>query len=131
MYKPLESNSNKIDMSTGGLSKTVKPSSWRPPILARASAQRLVSRKQCLKRTWGICYIKCLQSSKRAEAKILEYFAFATTSTIDFASSSTSTANMLWLTHRLRPSLRAQSSARKLVVIPILRANPATHPPLV
>lgn len=65
----------------------------------------------------------------RAEAKILEYLGFTTASTIDFASNSTSTANMLRLTHRLRPFLSAQSSTRKLVVIPILRANLTTYPP--
>ena len=45
------------------------------------------------------------------EANILEYLGLETASTIDLASNSTSTSTiaMLLLTHRLRPSLSAQS----------------------
>ena len=113
-------------MSTGGLSKTVKSTSRSPPILARASAHRLASWKQCLNEIRGTCLTMCLQSSMSEEAKMLEYSGLEIASIIDLASNSTSTATKPWLTHKIKPSLSAQSSARKPEVILSCEQNPLT-----
>lgn len=73
--------------------------------------------------------IKSLQSSNKGEMMSFTYKGFPKASTVNLAPTSISKEVIFRLQHRMSPSLNPQSSAAKLLVMPIRLLKPIIHLP--